>query len=155
MTRKTNALSSLQVLSWFSPAEHQVPTKATLSLCFSNGQCRENTMEGLWAQTSTGRDHSPFTITGKTDSTWGNRFNLSSIKLEQDNKNSNQILKNTFPPPLPSSWAQLHSQFSLPPLPTQYGGGGEWGLQSVHHTLSLPILPPQGEDSSHSAPAPS
>ncbi|KAK4824286.1 hypothetical protein QYF61_013031 [Mycteria americana] len=30
----------------------------------------------------------------------------------------------------------------------------EWGLRSVHHTLSLPLLPPQGEDSSHSSPAP-
>ena len=33
-------------------------------------------------------------------------------------------------------------------------GDREWGLQSVHHTLSLPLLPPQGEDSSHSSPAP-
>jgi len=33
-------------------------------------------------------------------------------------------------------------------------GDGEWGLQSVHHTLSLPLLPPQREDSSHSSPAP-
>jgi len=32
-------------------------------------------------------------------------------------------------------------------------GYGEWGLWSVRHT-SLPLLPPQGEDSSHSAPAP-
>jgi len=31
---------------------------------------------------------------------------------------------------------------------------GEWGLRSVHHTFSLPLLPPQGEDSSHSASAP-
>lgn len=27
---------------------------------------------------------------------------------------------------------------------------GEWGLPSVHHTSSLPLLPPQGVDSSHS-----
>ncbi|KAK4828543.1 hypothetical protein QYF61_027219 [Mycteria americana] len=33
-------------------------------------------------------------------------------------------------------------------------GDGEWGLRSVHHTLSVPLLPPQGEDSSHSSPAP-
>jgi len=33
-------------------------------------------------------------------------------------------------------------------------GNGEWGLRSVHHTLSLPLLPPQREDPSHSAPAP-
>jgi len=33
-------------------------------------------------------------------------------------------------------------------------GDGERGLWSVHHTLPLPLLPPQQEDSSHSAPAP-
>jgi len=33
-------------------------------------------------------------------------------------------------------------------------GDREWGSWSVHHTLSLPLLPPQGEDSSHSSPAP-
>jgi len=47
-------------------------------------------------------------------------------------------LRNTFPPHL--------SILS--------GVNGEWGLWSVHHTLSLPLLPPQAEDSSHSAPAP-
>jgi len=31
---------------------------------------------------------------------------------------------------------------------------GEWGLQSVHHTLSLPLIPPQGDDSSHASPTP-
>lgn len=29
---------------------------------------------------------------------------------------------------------------------------GEWGLQSVHYTLSLTIFPPQGEDYSYSSP---
>ncbi|KAK4818457.1 hypothetical protein QYF61_013663 [Mycteria americana] len=33
-------------------------------------------------------------------------------------------------------------------------GDREWGLRSVHHTLALLLLPPQGEDSSHSSPAP-
>jgi len=31
---------------------------------------------------------------------------------------------------------------------------GEWRLWSVHHRLSLPLLPLHGEDSSHSVPAP-
>jgi len=31
-------------------------------------------------------------------------------------------------------------------------GDREWGLQSVHHTLSLPLLPLQGEDSAPSSP---
>lgn len=33
-------------------------------------------------------------------------------------------------------------------------GDREWGLQSVHQTLSLLLLLPQGEDSSQSSPAP-
>ena len=45
------------------------------------------------------------------------------------------------------------SQYLYLPPPTGMGDG-EWGLQSVHHTLSLPLLPPQGKDSSHSSPAP-
>jgi len=42
----------------------------------------------------------------------------------------------------------------LPPPPEWCRGNGEWGLRSVHHVLSLPILLPQGEDSSHSSPTP-
>ena len=33
-------------------------------------------------------------------------------------------------------------------------GDRERGLQSVYHTLSLPLLPPEGEDSSHYSPTP-
>lgn len=33
-------------------------------------------------------------------------------------------------------------------------GDGEWVLKSVHHMLSLPLLPPHGEDSSCSSPVP-
>jgi len=29
----------------------------------------KNTMKGSWVETRTGRDHSPFTVMGKTDST--------------------------------------------------------------------------------------
>ena len=59
---------------------------------------------------------------------------------------------NIFPSPFPSSWAQFDSCFSISsPLVAQ--GEGEWGLRSVNGTLSLPLLVPQGEDSSHSSPA--
>ena len=58
------------------------------------------------------------------------------------------------PSPHPSLLPGLDSWIlsSSPPWVVQ--GDREWGLGSVHHTLSLPLLPPQGEDSSHSAPAP-
>ena len=49
-------------------------------------------------------------------------------------------LKHTFPSPFPSFWAQIHSRFS-PSSPQAAQGRGEWGLRSVHHTLSLPLLP--------------
>ena len=61
--------------------------------------------------------------------------------------------QNTFPPPLPSSRAQLHSRI-LYLVPAVVQGDGEWGLWSVHHTLLLPLHHPQGQDSSHSSPAP-
>lgn len=48
----------------------QVPTKAALSLPFSTGQKRENTVKGSWVRKRIGRDHSPITIMGKTGSTW-------------------------------------------------------------------------------------
>jgi len=41
-----------------------------------------------------------------------------------------------------------------PSSPQVAQGDREWGLWSVHHILSLPIHPPQWEDSSHSALAP-
>ena len=50
---------------------HQVLTKATLSLPSSAGQGRENRRKNLWVEISTGRDHSPITVMGKPDSTWG------------------------------------------------------------------------------------
>jgi len=36
------------------------------------GQGREHIIKGSWVEIRTGRDHSPITITDKTDSTWGN-----------------------------------------------------------------------------------
>jgi len=31
-------------------------------------------MKGSWIEIRAGRDHSPVTVMGKTDSTWGNQF---------------------------------------------------------------------------------
>ena len=68
-------------------------------------------------------------------------------------RNKNQILKHL--PPTPPFFPGSTSLpiFSISSLP-EAQGDGEWGLRSVHHMLFLPLLPPQGEDSSHSSPAP-
>jgi len=65
----------------FSLAVHQVPTKAALSLHFSAGQGRKNMTKGLWVEIRTGRDHSPITITGKTDLTWGKLIEFITIQI--------------------------------------------------------------------------
>ena len=57
-------------------------------------------------------------------------------------------------PPTPPFFSGLTSLPFLSLLPRVVQGDREWGLWSVHHTLPLPLLPPQGEDSSPSAPAP-
>jgi len=46
----------------------------------------KNVIKGSWVERRTGRDHSPITVMGKTDSTWGNQFNLSPTKSEKDNQ---------------------------------------------------------------------
>jgi len=50
-------------------------------------------MKVSWVEIRTRRDHSPVTITGKTDLTWGNQFNLLTIKSEHGNEKLNQILE--------------------------------------------------------------
>jgi len=55
---------------------------------------------------------------------------------------------NTFPPPLPSSWAQLYSDFSLPPLSERHRGQGMWAVISSSHVVTA------APSSSHSSLAP-
>jgi len=52
-------------------AGSQVPAEAALSHPSSAGQGRQNIMKSSWFKLRTGRDHSPVTIMGKTDSAWG------------------------------------------------------------------------------------
>ena len=55
--------------------------------------------------------------------------------------------QNTFPPPLPSSWAQLHSRILYHPPQWHRGmGNGVYGQFITRYFLLL--HPPQGEDSS-------
>jgi len=45
------------------------PVKPLCHSPSSTGQGRKNTIKGSWVEITTGRDHSPVTIMGKTDST--------------------------------------------------------------------------------------
>jgi len=88
----------------------QVPTKATLSLLSSVGQGRGNITKGSQVEIRTGRDHSPVTITGKTDSAWG-KINLiyyqsnQSWKMRNKNKSYKHLPHN--PPFFPGSASLL------------------------------------------------
>lgn len=53
-----------------------VPTRAAVSLPSSSGQGRENLRQGSWAEMRAGGDHLAITVMSKTDSAWGNLFNL-------------------------------------------------------------------------------
>lgn len=105
--------------------------------------------EGPWVKISAGRDHSPVTIIGKTDCTWGNCFNLLQIKPWRNKP----ISYNTFPQPSLFPRISFSPDFSAS-IPTAVGGGG-MGLWSIHPMVSfLPLLPQQADSScSSTAPA--
>lgn len=87
----------------------------------------------------------PFSITSKT--VLSQKISLVLIKLERKTDLNTTSLLSCF---------HLHFHFSLPPphqaVKSRMGVGQEMGLRSVHHSLALLLLPPQGEDS-HSNPA--
>ena len=56
-------------LAWL---ETRCPPKLLYHSPSSPAEGRENTTKGSWAEGGTGRDHSPVTIMGKTESSWGN-----------------------------------------------------------------------------------
>jgi len=56
-------------------AGHQVPTKLLYHSPPQLDRGRENINKASWVEIRTGRHHSPITVTGKTDSTWG-KINL-------------------------------------------------------------------------------
>ena len=69
-------------LGWMPGAHH-----ATLSLPLLNRTGTENMTKGLWIGAQEDRERSLSNyVTGKTDLTWGNWFNLLPIKSEQDNE---------------------------------------------------------------------
>lgn len=69
----------------------QVPTKALPSLSFSAGQKRKG---------RAGRGHSPVTVRGQRDFTWGNHFNL--LNQSRMVRNKRQVSGTPSLPPTPS-----------------------------------------------------
>jgi len=65
-----HSIFSLDYCGGLTLAGCQVPTKAALLFSLLSGQGRENIIKGSWVKIRTGRDHSAFTVTGKTDSAW-------------------------------------------------------------------------------------
>jgi len=122
-----------------------VPTKAALSLSSSSGQERENITKGSWVKIRTGRDHSPITVTNKTDSTWGSEFNLLPIKSEQDNETKPNLKT---PSPHPSLLPGLNfTHVSLPPTPKWHRRTGNGGCgQFITHLCRSFLL---GERTPH------
>lgn len=57
-----------------------------LSLPSSAGQGREHINKSSWVELRARKAHSPAAIMGKTDSTWGNYYNLLPIKSEKNNE---------------------------------------------------------------------
>lgn len=51
-------------------ADARCPLKPALPLPSSAGQGRGRIKKGLWVGIRTERDHTPVTVTGKTDSAW-------------------------------------------------------------------------------------
>ena len=100
---------------------HQKPCHHSLS---SPGQGRGNMMKGLWIEIRTGRDHSPITVTEKTDWTWGEKESLIYHQSNQSRVMRNKMGSSyTFPPHLPLSRPQLHSCFSTSSLSGMGNGG--------------------------------
>jgi len=54
-------------LWWVDPGWRPDAHQAALSPLSSDEKRRENIMKGLWVEIRSGRDHSPITVTGKTD----------------------------------------------------------------------------------------
>jgi len=71
--------SSLPAFGGLTLVGCPVPTKAALSLPLLSWTGERKYNESLVGR---GRDHSLITVTGKTDSAWGNQFNLLPNKLD-------------------------------------------------------------------------
>lgn len=78
---------------------------------------------------------------------------VSLLHCQLYQSSQGEIQSNLWKTPLPTPpFFPGSVPISLPSL--QWLEDREWGLQSVNHTLSLPLLPPQGKDSLHSSRAP-
>jgi len=97
----------------------QVPTEFLYHSPSSTRQEEKSMIKGSWVEIRAGRSLS-------SHLQLQNRLNsgkLFIVNQKPDLGNKKKLnLKNTFLPPLPSSWAQLHSLFSLTPPPKQHNG---------------------------------
>ena len=112
--------------SWagLSPAGRQAPTKAAPSLPSSAGQGREEARKGSWVERRTGRQHSPMTVTGKTDSTRAKDRNLLPSTSEEGNEKENLTLQTPSPEPALLPGLNFTPDFPLPPPPERRRGTG-------------------------------
>lgn len=107
-----------------------------------------------------GQDEDRDRLTNYCDSQ--NRLNLGTLDKFGVIWNKTIIFKHLPPsPPTPfflgSTSVAVFFTSSSPVAQGMFQRDREWGLWSLHHTLSLPLLPPQKENSSHfadSSPAP-
>lgn len=60
----------------------------TLLYHSSAGWGGENTTRGSWVKIKAGRNHSPITITSKTDLAWGNLFKTNQLRVLRNKTNS-------------------------------------------------------------------
>jgi len=136
--------SRSELLFWFGLDKCQMPTKTAPSLPLLNWT-GERKYDGRFEGGDKDRERS------LTNCCHGqNRLNLGRKGgFIHHQSNQSRIVRNksrssnTFPLPLPSCWAQLHS-CSSPFSPRVAQGDGDWTLRSAQHTLSLLLLVPQG-----------
>lgn len=116
-------------LWWIEPGWMPDPLQAALSLCSSTGQGKENIMNNR--ERSLTNYHHQQNIPNLRKLI---EFITNQIRVGQW-ETKPYIKKNTFHLPLSSSWAQLHSRFSLPPSHRDTGEQGMGAAFILPHVV--------------------
>jgi len=120
----------------------QVPTETALSLPLLNWTGERKYDERLKGQDKDRERSLTNYHPGQNRLNLGRKGNLIYLQSNQSRIRRNKIRpSNTFPLPLPSSWAQLYSRFSTSSLQAAQGDG-EWGdcSQFITHCLCRSFL---------------